>query len=260
MNEKNKLHNPSVIYVKPRTNKESRDIIQRLHNIGKTEFYNYCYINKDIKPFYSVILLADIVPLHKLFGKHYVFCIDKRKKQVKIVPARMFPPGTMKIRTYKEFMEMDTFELLGSFKEMDSINREAGKLIESGIDLPMNCCERFDIDHGVKCPIPRESIIPPNKIIECRTKEECKWFIEEMEKVSNDNFYKFICAHHLTSHITTGYLNKIFEDPRITSVLFYFSYDKNPFKAYYYVHDEIEVYEEGSIIKASDLMKKEEVK
>lgn len=144
MNEKTKLYNPSVIFVKPRTNKESRDIIQRLHDIGKTEFYNYCHINKAIAPFYSVILLADIVPLNKLFGKDYVFCIDKRKEHVVIIPAFVIPPS-FKIKTYKEFMEMDTFELLGSFKEMDSINREAGKLIESGIDLPINCCERFDL-------------------------------------------------------------------------------------------------------------------
>lgn len=122
----NKSYRESVIFVKPRTNKESRDIIQRLHNIGKTEFYNYCCINK---PFYSVILLADIVPLNKLFGKDYVFCIDKRKEHVVIIPAFVIPPS-FKIKTYKEFIEMDTFELLGSFKEMDSINREAGKFIK----------------------------------------------------------------------------------------------------------------------------------
>lgn len=108
--------------------------------------------------------------------------------------------------------------------------------------------------------IPRESIIPPNKIIACRTKEECKWIIEEMEKVNDDDFYKFICAHDHISRITTEYLNSILEDPIITSVLFYFSYDTNPFKVYYYKHDEFEVYEIGSIIEASDLMKQEENK
>lgn len=108
--------------------------------------------------------------------------------------------------------------------------------------------------------ISRESVIPPNEIILCRTKEECKWFIEEMEKIGNDNFYKFICAHDRISHITTEYLNDIFEDSCVTSVIFYFSYDTNPFIAYYYKHDEIEVYEKGLIIEASDLMKLEEEK
>lgn len=106
--------------------------------------------------------------------------------------------------------------------------------------------------------IPRETIIPPNEMVVCRTKEECKWFIEEMKKINNDNFYKFICAHDRISRITIDYLNDILEDPVITSVLFYFSYDTNPFIAYYYKHDELEVYEIGSIIEASDLMKQEE--
>lgn len=108
--------------------------------------------------------------------------------------------------------------------------------------------------------IKNNSIIPPNEIVVCRTKEECKWFIEEMKKVNDDDFYKFICAHDHISRITTEYLNSILEDPIITSVLFYFSYDTNPFKVYYYKHDEFEVYEIGSIIEASDLMKQEENK
>ena len=143
----NESYRESIIFVKPRTNKESRDIIQRLHDIGKTEFYNHCnaeqiILGKNIKPFYSVILLADVVPLNKLFGKDYVFCIDKREDHVNIRPTFVIPPS-FKIRTYKEFMEMDTFELLRSFKEIDSSNREIAKLIESGIDLPINCCESF---------------------------------------------------------------------------------------------------------------------
>ena len=131
MNEKTKDYNSTVIFVKPRTNKESKDIIQRLHDVRKTEFYNYCQVNKSINPFYSVILLADIVPLNKLFGKDYVFCIHNIEEQVFIIPAFIIPPS-FKIKTYKEFMEMNTFELLGSFTEMDSINRETAKLIKLG--------------------------------------------------------------------------------------------------------------------------------
>lgn len=147
------------------------------------------------------------------------------------------------------------FEALESYGEHD-INNEDNK---GGITpyKPEDFAD-FNIDHGVKCPIPRESIIPSNKIVVCRTKEECKWFIEEMKKINNDDFYKFVCAHDLISHITIDYLNDILEEPVIISVLFYFSYDTNPFRAYYYKHDEIEVYEKGSIIEASNLMKQEE--
>lgn len=241
MNEKNKLYNPSVIFVKPRTNKESRDIIQRLHNIGKTEFYNYCHINKDIKPFYSVILLADIVPLNKLFGKDYVFCIDKRKEQVCIASTFIIPPS-FKIRTYKEFMEMDTFELLGSFKEMGSINRAAGKLIESGIDLPIDKHKYF------------EKIA--NRYIKVDTKEQLIWI------------FALCCEHSVVTLVnspnnngTSEYIPSLLRD----YIIFNFSFDKTWYLYIWYDFLLIRAYENvpenEDVLSAETLMKiyKEEV-
>lgn len=117
-----------------------------------------------------------------------------------------------------------------------------------------------DLSDSANNDIKVDSTIPPNEIVVCRTKEECKWFIKEMEKVSNDNFYKFVSAHDHRSHITIKCLNYIFEDPVTTSVIYYFGYDTNPFRAYYYIHDMLEIYKKGSIIEASDLMKREEKK
>lgn len=259
MNKLDIWRNP-MIYVKPRTNKESRDIIQRLHDIGKTEFYNYgngeqIKLSKDVKPFYSVILLADVVPLNKLFGKDYIFCIDKRKEKVNIIPERAFPPGTSRIRTYKEFMEIDTFELLGSFKEMDSINREAAKLIEYGIGLPIDCCERFDLTKQIDKHKLFEKIT--NRYIKVDTKEQLLWVLA------------LCCEHGVVTMVyghnnngTSEYVPGLLRD----YIVFNFSFEKTWYLYIWYDFSLLRTYENvpenEDVLSAETLMKiyKEEVK
>lgn len=221
------MNNPSVIFVKPRTNKESRDIIERLHNIGKTEFYNYCNgeqikLSKDVKPFYSVVLLADIMPLNKLFGKDYIFCIDKRKEKVNVMPARAFPPGTSKIRTYKEFMEMDTFELF---------------------DLPIDKHKRF------------EKIT--NHYIKVNTKEQLLWILALCCEHS-----VVTLVNSPNNNGTSEYIPSLLRD----YIIFNFSFDKTWYLYIWYDFLLIRAYENvpenEDVLSAETLMKiyKEEVK
>lgn len=195
----------------------------------------------------------------------YSHMIDPEKKEPSFVAMGQDKFNEQSLIYYKAQYEDAISKLEVLQKKYDDSYRIQNSL-ENTIELLKRKIDKMESHMNTtnelsdKDNIPRESVIPPNEIILCRTKEECKWFIEEMENIDNDNFYKLICAHDPVWHITKDYLNDIFEESGVTSVLFYFSYDTNPFKAYYYNHDKIEVYEIGSIIEASDLMKQEEKK
>lgn len=192
----------------------------------------------------------------------YSHTVDPEKKEPSFVVMGQDEFDKQALAYYKAQYENTLSKLEVLQKKYDNSYRIQNSL-ENTIELLKRKIDKMESHMNTtnelsdKDNISRESVIPPNEIVVCRTKEECKWFIEEMEKIGNDNFYKFICAHDPVWFITKYHLNDIFEESGVISVLFYFSYDTNPFRAYYYIHDMLEIYEKGSIIEASDLMKQE---